>query len=251
MVQGYSGVDPAALSLGQFGPAVAVVCLYAGIRLWRSGFASRSRAVPGRKGFVPLPRAVPGRRVVVNLVVLVGGCVVLGAMVMVGMRWHGTGLVGPSPVGGVPFVVFLVLQLFGAVGEEIGWRGFMQPVLESRFGRLAAVLTTGTVWALWHTPAYTHGPVVAVSFFVSVVAFAVLLGYLAEGSVRQRIAVASIGHWLINIALYLAVGDDTLVRPQVTFTAVAAAVVAATAVGAQAWTTRAGTASAQPHRSAI
>lgn len=37
------------------------------------------------------------------------------------------------------------------LGEEIGWRGFMTPILEHWFGR-AALIIGGVIWAVWHTP---------------------------------------------------------------------------------------------------
>jgi len=39
-----------------------------------------------------------------------------------------------------------------ALGEEIGWRGFLTPALDSRFGFTRGALLTGVVWAVWHFP---------------------------------------------------------------------------------------------------
>lgn len=47
-------------------------------------------------------------------------------------------------------VLFSVIT--GATGEELGWRGFLLPRLQSHFGPLVATLLTGAVWALWHLP---------------------------------------------------------------------------------------------------
>ncbi|MBF6330660.1 CPBP family intramembrane glutamic endopeptidase [Nocardia transvalensis] len=213
-VQSVSGLDPAALTLPQFGPAVAAACtllMFGALRARLSNHAT----------------AVAPRRVGADLIMMLVGCTLMGAVVLAGLWWDGTRLLGPQAVGSVPFVVFLVLQLVGAAGEEIGWRGFMQPVLETRFGRLAAVLMTGFVWALWHVQAFAQGAVVAVSFLVSVLGFAVVLGYSTNGSVPQRILVATIGHWIINVGLYVAVGDDTHSSPQIIYTAVGAVVAAA------------------------
>lgn len=35
-------------------------------------------------------------------------------------------------------------------GEEYGWRYYLQPVTQDRFGKRAGVLLLGLVWALWH-----------------------------------------------------------------------------------------------------
>ena len=54
------------------------------------------------------------------------------------------------------FLAALFVSLFldiGAVTEETGWRGFAQPVLQSRMTPLAATLIIGIVWGIWHFPA--------------------------------------------------------------------------------------------------
>lgn len=37
-------------------------------------------------------------------------------------------------------------------GEEYGWRYFLTPVLQRRFGRRRGVLLLGVLWGLWHLP---------------------------------------------------------------------------------------------------
>jgi len=39
-----------------------------------------------------------------------------------------------------------------ALGEEIGWRGFLSPILYERFGFTRGALLTGAIWAVWHFP---------------------------------------------------------------------------------------------------
>src|SRR3984885_12445267 len=39
-----------------------------------------------------------------------------------------------------------------ALGEEIGWRGFLSPRLAERYGFTRAAFITGAVWAAWHFP---------------------------------------------------------------------------------------------------
>lgn len=41
---------------------------------------------------------------------------------------------------------------FSALGEEIGWRGFLVPALYEKRSFLYASLISGVIWALWHTP---------------------------------------------------------------------------------------------------
>jgi membrane protease YdiL (CAAX protease family) len=45
-----------------------------------------------------------------------------------------------------------VLSCASALGEEIGWRGFLAPRLLARFGFAGGSVATGLLWSLWHVP---------------------------------------------------------------------------------------------------
>jgi uncharacterized protein len=46
----------------------------------------------------------------------------------------------------------MALSMAFALGEEIGWRGFLAPQLTTRFGFKVGALLTGAIWAVWHLP---------------------------------------------------------------------------------------------------
>ena len=52
------------------------------------------------------------------------------------------------------FAVLLApaINMFPALGEEVGWRGYMMPRLKERFGLLNGRLLGGVVWGVWHWP---------------------------------------------------------------------------------------------------
>ena len=62
-------------------------------------------------------------------------------------------------MGGMYFAIMLLnlpLSFFLAYtaffGEEYGWRGFLQPLLQKRFGLRGGIVVLGVAWGLWHLP---------------------------------------------------------------------------------------------------
>jgi membrane protease YdiL (CAAX protease family) len=60
-----------------------------------------------------------------------------------------------STAGFLSFFPLFALQLcFGGLGQELGWRGFLQTTLERERGVVAASLAVGVIWALWGAHAF-------------------------------------------------------------------------------------------------
>lgn len=55
------------------------------------------------------------------------------------------------------FLVWLPINFACALGEEIGWRGFLVPELFSRMSYARVSLVVGAIWALWHFPVMIAG----------------------------------------------------------------------------------------------
>jgi uncharacterized protein len=95
---------------------------------------------------------------------------------------------GDTPV--VDNSIFGVLFLFAfmifpgsALGEEIGWRGFVLPRMQARHSALKASLLIGILWGPWHLPLWLTGseghPIsLYVPFVVAVVASSVFYTWL-------------------------------------------------------------------------
>jgi membrane protease YdiL (CAAX protease family) len=46
----------------------------------------------------------------------------------------------------------MVASVAHALGEEIGWRGFLTPLMVERFGFTGGSVLVGLIWAAWHMP---------------------------------------------------------------------------------------------------
>lgn len=64
-------------------------------------------------------------------------------------RSTGTIVVGWAVATGT---LLVVAGAFTALGEEIGWRGFLVPELARRTTWHRVALISGVIWVLWHTP---------------------------------------------------------------------------------------------------
>jgi membrane protease YdiL (CAAX protease family) len=78
------------------------------------------------------------------------------------------------------FTLAPFINVLFALGEELGWRGFLLPQL-LHLGQWKAILISGVIWGVWHAPAIMQGhnypgyPVLGV--FMMIV-FCVLLGII-------------------------------------------------------------------------
>jgi uncharacterized protein len=69
------------------------------------------------------------------------------------LHMQADGLVLPAVLQTLLTLSFGVVQsAASAAGEEIGWRGYLVPMLRVRFSFFASVILSGLIWASWHLP---------------------------------------------------------------------------------------------------
>lgn len=116
-------------------------------------FVMYKRLLPGasrkdffKKNFSGKIRAVPA----FFIIILITGIFLLSALAF--SLWRGVPLASLFRKGPLPLGLTVILSLFsGPTGEECGWRGYLRPVLQERYGFLKGNLFLGVIWAFWHT----------------------------------------------------------------------------------------------------
>ncbi len=103
------------------------------------------------------------------------------------------------------FIVLLVLiTITGAMGEELGWRGFALPWLQTRMSALGSSVLLGSLWSIWHLPLWFAGagfennPFWA--YFITGVAFSIMLTWACNNS-KGSLVIASLGHLALNVSV--------------------------------------------------
>jgi membrane protease YdiL (CAAX protease family) len=125
----------------------------------------------------------------------------------------------------LPLAAYWVANLlFYGYGEEIGWRGFLQPWLQRRRSALTAAAAVSLVWAGWHlplfwiTPTYRSMPAVGfVGFYFSLLVGALVLAWLSNAG-RGSILVVALFHAVFDIAT--TTPTDTALIPTLTGAAI-------------------------------
>lgn len=108
------------------------------------------------------------------------------------------------------------LNMFVALGEEVGWRGVLYPYLKEKLGVTKGRIVSGTIWGAWHWPimifaGYEYGkeyigaPVLGpIVFCICTVMMGILFDYVYEKT--ETIWLPSLMHGAVNaftIFLYL------------------------------------------------
>lgn len=112
-------------------------------------------------------------------------------------------------------LVYLFVELtFGALSEELGWRGYALDELQSRWSALKSSLVLGFIWAFWHTPAflipglsqYKMGGVFSwpyVSFILSVAMGSILITWVYNNTGRSILVAGFLMHFSQNATLIM------------------------------------------------
>jgi membrane protease YdiL (CAAX protease family) len=191
-IQDLTALDPDVLRLTVFSTAIGAAVVWV---LWRKGLPYPLVSRSGSDGM---------------LLFAVGACLIgvgiaFGLAKIEGAPWR-----PPKPGSlGAPLALVMIVQLLGAAAEEVGWRGVVQPLLETRLAPLKAALISGTLFGLGHFyMAFDIAPVSFALFVISAIAMSVILAVATVGrTLGARIVIATFLHYLLNMATLLLFSD--------------------------------------------
>jgi membrane protease YdiL (CAAX protease family) len=92
----------------------------------------------------------------------------------------------------------------GALGEELGWRGYLHKRIGGGLSALLSCLIVGVLWALWHVGVYTNGAAYMAFFVTLMVSYTVVI-YVLIADTGLNVLLAAIFHLMINVTNVLSV----------------------------------------------
>lgn len=169
-------------------------------------------------------RKTPASRYLLAALMPLGGAVLI---YLVHRLFFGASASGISPA--TPWSLLLWFPL-GAVGEELGWRGYLHKRLDTGRAGLIVAVIVGTLWALWHVGMYGNGALYMAFFVLLMISYSVVI-YALVAETGFNVLLAALFHLMINVAnlfTYALVNQVTfMVVSSLVWTAIAFAVVLA------------------------
>lgn len=98
----------------------------------------------------------------------------------------------------IPFISYFV----AAIPEEVAWRGFVQPRIQTRYSALVSALIMGGLWALWHLPLLLNKNNVMSTYpkylyFIELLADSIIYAWLFNSS-SGSVLILTIYHSFVN-----------------------------------------------------
>ncbi len=109
------------------------------------------------------------------------------------------------------FVPVLLLLLFAASFEELGWRGYAFDSLQSRCTVFTASVIFSILWSFWHFPLlfvedsyqyqiFAENGWYAINFFISIIPMGIILSWICIKN-QKSILAAILFHFIINLSM--------------------------------------------------
>ena len=110
-----------------------------------------------------------------------------------------------TPLSILTIFLFFIVYFIGAIGEEIGWSGYIINPLQNQFGALKASVILGSIWAIWHIIPYFQAHQTPIWIFwqcVGTVFIRIIMVWLFNNTGKSVFGMV-LFHTMINISPYL------------------------------------------------
>ena len=98
--------------------------------------------------------------------------------------------------------IIIMSTITGAMGEELGWRGFALPWLQTRYNALTSSIILGTLWSVWHLPLWFTGigfeTIPFWAYAIIGISFTIMLTWICN-STRGSLVMATLRSTILNI----------------------------------------------------
>ena len=180
-VQQATGVVPAAIGLAQWGPGIAALLMLLIFR--KDGFK-----------ITFFSKGTPARRYLYAFLIPLGvGLVVYLVRFLIPMK----STAAPGIFDNLSLTLLWIP--LGALGEEIGWRGYLHKKLDARMRGLFSSLLVGILWMPIHVTFLTQGPVFLIFFALMIMSYSVVIYALVQDT-NFNVLLAVVFHVAINLA---------------------------------------------------
>jgi membrane protease YdiL (CAAX protease family) len=189
------GIDAEKIVLPQFGPGLAALAMVLVFRGDNVKFTISFKGIPFLKylGAISIP-------------------IVVSTILFLIYRQYISPISIPH-TNASSFVIMLGGMLLGAFGEELGWRGYLQNMLNGRLNGLIAFLLVGVLWGLWHVGNYQNGSTYMLFFVFSTIGYSAVIAWLLQGT-NYNVVLACLFHFAVNAGFYIlkdALADSRLI----------------------------------------
>ncbi|MDR1591433.1 MAG: CPBP family intramembrane metalloprotease [Prevotellaceae bacterium] len=106
----------------------------------------------------------------------------------------------------------LLAQLLGSIGEEIGWRSFLQTTLEKMMPVLFSSIIVGMIWGLWHIPVHSSaGIIVMITFILMTIMFSIIMAIILKDT-KNNIIISVLMHTSFNVSAFVLLNPSVIVK---------------------------------------
>ena len=183
-IQQQTRILPAEIGLAQWGPGVAALVMLLIFRKDHFKINFFSTKTPF------------ARYLIAALLPAVTSLVLL--LIVRVLNLTGEGTLSPSPVVTNSLLIMALWAPLGALGEEIGWRGYLHKKLDTRMRGLLSSVLVGLLWMPFHIHFLNQGVVFLAWFLLLLISYSIVIYALVQDN-GFNVLLATVFHLSVNL----------------------------------------------------